>query len=155
MAGLPVDPGRRLGALAAQRSGRSMPYEVAFTKAVAIADREQYINECCVAGDLVVEALRADVERHYEVVDAGQEDWGWFLWVRKGPLKLAIDVFTDDADAGAFRIRLTSRVRRMFVFERAQDTPELDELRTLVCDGLARWNAADISIEAVPDGREA
>ncbi len=35
----------------------TVPYELSFTKRVAIADREQYINECCVGGDAVVARL--------------------------------------------------------------------------------------------------
>ena len=34
-----------------------MPYEIAFTRPVTIANRDEYFNECCVGGDAVIEAL--------------------------------------------------------------------------------------------------
>ena len=49
------------------------------------------------------------------------------------------DVFTDDPEAGAFRIHLTSRTRRLLVVAKAVDTPELDVLRDIVVDALAAW----------------
>ena len=61
-----------------------MPYEVSFTKRVPIADREQYFNECCVGGDIVVDVLLPSVRARYEQVQTHQEDWGWFIWFRKG-----------------------------------------------------------------------
>jgi hypothetical protein len=68
-----------------------------------------------------------------------QEDWGWFIWFRHGHLNLAIDIFTDDPDEGAFRIHLTSRTTRLLLFDQIVDTPELDELKTLVVTDLTDW----------------
>ena len=63
-----------------------MPYEISFTRPVLISDREQYINECCVGGDAVVDALLPAVRAAgYEDIQSNQEDWGWFIWFRKGP----------------------------------------------------------------------
>ena len=124
-----------------------MPFEVAFTKPVTIVDREQYINECCVGGDIVVDQLLPAVRARYADVQSNQEDWGWFIWFRDGGVRLAIDVHTDDADAGAFRIRLTSRVKKL-LFEKEADTPELDQLRSLVEAELRRWGATKIATES-------
>src|SRR5215216_5940765 len=95
-------------------------------------DREQYINECCVGGDAVVDQLLPAVRSRYVDIQANQEDWGWFIWFRKGNVGLSIDVFTDDPDAGAFRVHLTSNIKRFFVSERVLDTPELEELRAFI-----------------------
>jgi hypothetical protein len=122
-----------------------MPYEIAFTKLVPIRDREDYINECCVGGDAVVDALLPAVRERYEDIQSNQEDWGWFIWFRKGNVKLAIDVTSDDGDAGEFRIRLTSRTRRLIGYKEA-DAPELGELLTLVESELARWAAVDVKV---------
>ena len=116
-----------------------MPYEVSFSKRVPIVDREQYINECCVGGDVVVDQLLPSVRARYTDVQTNQEDWGWFIWFRKGQVKLAIDVFTEDPDQGFFRIHLTSRTRHLLLFDRVVDTPELEELRTLVQTELSTW----------------
>lgn len=126
-----------------------MPYEIAFTRPVHISDREQYINECCVGGDAVVEALLPAVRERYADIQTNQEDWGWFIWFKKGPVKLAIDVHTDDGDAGAFRIRLTSQTKRLIGYKEA-DTAELDELRALVEAELRTWSATDVTVEKEP-----
>jgi hypothetical protein len=122
-----------------------MPYEIAFTKQVPIRDREDYINECCVGGDAVVDALLPALRDRYEEIQSNQEDWGWFIWFKKGAVKLAIDVHTDDGDAGEFRIRLTSRTKRLLGYKEA-DTPELGELLTLVESELGKWAAANVKV---------
>ena len=128
-----------------------MPYEVAFTRPVTTADRGEYFNECCVGGDRVVDALLPAVQSRYTDIQTNQEDWGWFIWFRLGDVRLAIDVCTDDPDKGEFRIRLTSRVKRMLLFDRVVDVPELEELRRLVESELRNWAAADISVTTQSD----
>lgn len=123
-----------------------MPYEVSFTRQVPIADRDQYINECCVGGDVVVGQLLPAVRALYTDVDTNQEDWGWFIWFRKGAVKLAIDVFTDDPDEGTFRIHLTSRTKRWLLPDTVTDTPELEELRARVVSDLAGWVGGPIKV---------
>jgi hypothetical protein len=122
-----------------------MPYEVAFTRQVPIRDREEYFNECCVGGDAVVDALLPAVRARYEDIQSNQEDWGWFIWFKKGGVKLAVDVHTDDGDAGEFRIRLTSRTKRLLGYKEA-DTPELGELLTLIESELGEWGAVDVKV---------
>ena len=116
-----------------------MPYEIAFDKAVAIAARAIYINECCVGGDFVVERLLPSIRERFSEVEAEQEDWGWFIWFRAGRVSLAIDIFTDDPEAGAVRLHLTARRRRWGLFDRVVDAPELEEVRQRVEATLAGW----------------
>ena len=123
-----------------------MPYEIAFTRPVPITDRDRYINECCVGGDAVVDALLPAVRARYEDIQTNQEDWGWFIWFKQGAVKLAIDVHTDDGDAGEFRIRLTSRTKRLLGYKEA-DVPELEELRAFVEAELLHWSASGITVE--------
>lgn len=129
--------------------GRRMPYELTFTRSLQIINREKYINECCVGGDIVVDQLLPSIRQHYGDVETNQEDWGWFIWFVNNGVQLAVDVFTDDADAGAFRVHLTSRKRRMLLFNRAVDTPELEELRELVVRALSDWVGGPIVVEAI------
>ena len=117
-----------------------MPYEITFGKTVAIADRAIYINDCCVGGDVVLERLLPAVREGFTQVQAEQEDWGWFMWFRAGRASLAIDIFTDDPEAGAFRLHLTARRRRWGLFDRVVDTPELEDVRRLVETVLAGWS---------------
>src|SRR5207244_275388 len=116
-----------------------MPYAVSFTKRVSVVDREQYINDCCIGGDVVVNQLLPYVKARYSDIQTHQEDWGWFIWFRKGNVRLAIDVFTDNPDEGDFRIHLTSRTKRFLFLNSVIDTSELEELRSLVASYLASW----------------
>ena len=79
----------------------------------------------------------------YSDIQTNQEDWGWFIWFRKGTIKLAIDIFTEDPEQGVFRIHLTSRTKRLLVLDSVLDTPELEELRALVTTDLSAW-AGDV-----------
>src|SRR4029434_1874562 len=124
-----------------------MPYELSLTKAIVITDPDQYINECCIGGDLVVDQLLPLVQSRYTQIQSNQEDWGWFIWVQKGKVHLAIDVYTDDPDRGEFRVRLTSTLKRFLWRYDEVDTPELDELRDLVTRELKQWTGNDVRVE--------
>ena len=109
--------------LAYTREARPIPYEVSFTRRVEITDREQYFNDCGIGSDVVVDQLLPAMRARYTDVQTNQENWGWFIWIRKGPVRLAIDVFTDDPDGGVFRLHLTSRTKRFLMLDKVVDTP--------------------------------
>ena len=123
-----------------------MPYEISFSRRVPIADREKYINECCIGGDAVVDRLLPVVRSRYTHIQTNQEDWGWFIWFQKGKVRLAIDIVTDDPEEGAFRIHLTSRTRRWLVLDQIRDSPELEEVRALVMQELTSWAGPPITV---------
>jgi hypothetical protein len=114
-----------------------MPFEIRFVKPVPPLDRETYLNECCVGGDVVMNRLLPAIRHRYPDVEEGQEDRGWFVWFRKGIVALAVDIFTYDPGAGSFRIHLTSRKKRWLLFDIVEDTPEQEELQRLVASELA------------------
>jgi hypothetical protein len=126
-----------------------MPYEISFTKRLPVLHRDQYINDCCVGGDVVVDQLLPSVRARYTSIQSNQEDWGWFIWFRKGHVRLAIDVFTDDPDQGVFRVHLTSRIKRLLVLDTIVDTSELEELRALVEAELRAWGGEAIKVTPV------
>ena len=129
-----------------------MPYIVSFAKPIAVPDRDSYINECCVGGDIVLEQLMPALRQHYGPdVHPVQEDWGWFAWFEHEGVKLAVDVHTDDADAGEFQIHLTSRRPRPLFGAKVEDTPELERLREHVLSGLTAWGVAQLSVERVDE----
>ena len=92
-------------------------------------------------------SLLPSIRDRYDDIQENQEDWGWFIWFAKGGIRLAVDIFCDDPETGAFRIHLTSRARRFLLPERVVDTPELEELRGLIVAELDRWGAAPVSVE--------
>jgi hypothetical protein len=116
-----------------------MPYELSFTKRVDVADREQYFNECCVGGDVVINQLLPVLRKEYGELQTNQEDWGWFAWFSEAGTDLAVDVFCDNPDTGEFRIHLTSRVRRVLFGCKVADTPPLEQLRERVLAVLVPW----------------
>jgi hypothetical protein len=123
-----------------------MPYEISFSKRVPVADLDRYFNDCCIGGDFVVERILPALSPLYDDIRTDQEDWGWFIWMREGSVSLAVDVFTDDPEKGAFRVHLTSRAKRFLLFDRQIDTPELERLRALVISRLEGW--ADSAIKS-------
>jgi hypothetical protein len=117
-----------------------MPYELSFTKRVTVEDDSIYINACCWGGDVIRDHLLPLIRGKYQQIQTEQEDWGWFIWFKQGPISLALDIHTDDR-AGSFRIILTSRKKELF-FSKRVDTPQLETLRDLVVAELDRWAGA-------------
>ncbi|WP_410497945.1 hypothetical protein [Chitinibacter sp. S2-10] len=126
-----------------------MPYSLTFQKSVEIIDPEQYFNDCCIGGDVVLEQLLPTLNSQYCDIEANQEDWGWFAWFEKSGVKLAVDIFTDDQVANLFQIHLTSRKPRLLFGTTVQDTPELEELRQIVEKQLNAWPVDKLNIERV------
>jgi len=124
-----------------------MPYEIQFVRKVEVRDPDRYFNECCVGGDVVVDRLLPSIRDRYLNVWTNQEDWGWFIWFRKGPVKLAVDIFCDDPGRGAYRIHLTSRKKRWILFEAVSDEPELEALRDLVVGLIEAWAGGPCQVQ--------
>ena len=124
-----------------------MPYELSFTKPVTVTDESIYINRCCWGGDVIRDHFLPLIQSRYQQIQTEQEDWGWFIWFKQGPISLALDIHTDDPETGAFRIILTSRKKELF-FSKQQDTPQLDHLRDLVVEDLKKW-AMDLKVESM------
>jgi hypothetical protein len=125
-----------------------MPYEISFSKKLAIQNTRQYVNECCWGGDAVRDELLPPIAEKYQKIQTDQEDWGWFIWFRQGPVYLAIDIVCDDPEIGEFRIHLTSRKRKFLWFETIADTPELERVREMVTTRIQSW-AGNYRIERI------
>ena len=126
---------------------RAMPYQIEFSKQLNVKDTTDYFNDCCIGGDLVAEQFLAKVRQNYADVQFNQEDWGWFIWFKRGKIKLAIDIFTEDFSQGKFKIHLTSRTKKWLVFDSEENSPELDEVRDMVVGVLAEWTGQPCSVE--------
>ncbi|WP_428717305.1 hypothetical protein [Undibacterium curvum] len=126
-----------------------MPYIVSFSKKIEIVDPEQYINDCCIGGDIVLEQFLPMLRERYDDLQSNQEDWGWFAWFEQSRVKLAVDVYTHEATAGEFQIHLTSRAPRLLLGPKIQDTPELEALRELIVSKLQSWNVSKLEVERV------
>jgi hypothetical protein len=118
-----------------------MPYEIIFTKAVTISDPEIYINQCCWGGDVVRDQLLPSLLAKFEDFRTEQEDWGWFIWFKRGAIRLAVDIFCDDPETGKFRIHLTARRKKLLLIDEVDNTPELEEVRQIVFSNLEGWDS--------------
>jgi hypothetical protein len=116
-----------------------MPYELAFEKQIQVSEPEGYFNDECFGGDVVVDRLLPRLKAGYTDVWSNQEDWGWFIRLRDGAVKLGVDVYCDDRARGAYRIHLSGSVGFLLFWERAADGPPLDRLRELVEQELTAW----------------
>jgi hypothetical protein len=125
-----------------------MAWELSFTKRLTVSGPELYINDCCWGGDQIRDYLLPLVEGCYEKIQTCQEDWGWFIWFRRPPVRLAIDIYCDDPEQGEFRVRLSAQ-RKRWLFDRAEiDTPELERLKDEVVARLNQW-VGKVEIERV------
>jgi len=115
-----------------------MPCEIAFSKKLQSLDHGDYINECCIGGDVVASCLLPALAARYGEQEPGEEDWGWFIWFDHAGVRLAIDIFCDDPETGAYRIHLTSSTRG-WLRQAVRDTPELEVLRETVVAALSEW----------------
>lgn len=128
-----------------------MPYTLNFNKNVEIEDREKYINECCVGGDIVLDQLLPALRKQYGELQSEQEDWGWFAWFKQADINLAVDVFTENDKTGSFQILLTSRVPRFLFGHKTRDTPELQELKSLIISQLRSWQVNNLEENTVSE----
>ena len=126
-----------------------MPYLVKFTRQIEIVDPEQYINDCCIGGDIVLAQLLPSLRERYDDLQSDQEDWGWFAWFEASGVRMAVDIHTNEAKAGDFQIHLTSRRPRFLLGDKVQDTQELEDLRVLVVSRLQSWEVAGLVVERV------
>jgi hypothetical protein len=116
-----------------------MPYEVTVSKILQPPADHEYINDCCFGGDVISDLLLPELSRRYERIQHGQEDWGWFIWIKAPSISLAVDIFCDDPEKGEFRIHLTSARRRLLLPDVVIDTPELEKLKEFVTTTLNGW----------------
>ncbi len=124
-----------------------MPYEISFIKQLEIAPGVRYTNDCCIGGDVVLDALLPALRERYGELHAIQEDWGWFIWFPVGGKELAIDVGTRDPAINEFCIHLSSRIRRFLRADIIEDTADLEQLRELVVTGLTGWLGSVPAVE--------
>lgn len=126
-----------------------MPYTLTFSRQVEIADDGQYINGCCIGGDVVLDRLLPALRSKYgNELHANQEDWGWFAWFEDGPIKLAVDISTDD-DRSKFQVLLSARRPRFILSDKVEDCAELETLRELVVQRLTDWPVSNLSVQRV------
>ena len=127
----------------------AVPYEINFAAPIEVSDSTHYINDCCWGGDVVRDRLLPLLSEKYQTIRTDQEDWGWFLWFRDGAIRLAVDIHCDHIVGSAFRIRLTSR-RKKLIGSEIVYTPELDRLRDVLLPAMAAWTGS-LRIERVED----
>lgn len=127
-----------------------MPYILNFSKQVEIADPNQYINDCCIGGNVVLNRLLPVLRSYYGIdLQSNQEDWGWLAWFKTGSIKLSIDIFTEDYENLQFQVLLTSHRPRLILSDTVEDSAELELLQKLVIRELTDWNVTGLTVQQV------
>jgi hypothetical protein len=131
-----------------------MPYELKFSKVIAVENQNIYFNECCIGGDKIADHILPMIRDNYSDIQDDQEDWGWFIWFKGGKSKLAIDIFCDDPDEGKYRIFLTSQVKPSFFGYRIIDSDDLILLKSRTKGVLTDWVDSEIEVSLLDKNHE-
>ena len=115
-----------------------MAYEIEFAAKFTVADPELYINDCCWGGDVVRDKLLPIVNVGFSDVQTLQEDWGWFIWMDRGPRRICVDIFCDDKETGKFRIMITASQRSWFR-RKPVDESGIEPLKNVVVNEIAKF----------------
>jgi hypothetical protein len=109
-----------------------------------------YINDCCWGGDVITARLLAALPRSHRDVDTGQEDWGWYLWITEGDLRLEFNVFCHSPAQASFQAHLIALRRRRILSNIIIDHPALDELAALAIPLLESWSGRPCAVLRLP-----
>ena len=90
-----------------------MAYEIEFTAKVSVTDDEAYINDCCWGADVIRDRLLPVLSTNmYDSVRTGQEDWGWYIWMRRAKELTRVHIQCDNKEDGLFRIHVYSSIKK-------------------------------------------
>lgn len=129
-----------------------MAYEIEFTTTVDVTDPEIYINDCCWGGDVVCDRLLPAVSSTglYENVKTGQEDWGWYIWMRQKTELTRIHIQCDDKEVGEFRIHIFSSKKRRLLWKNI-DTPDVERVQQVTISEIKKWGIIKRVQRLTPD----
>ena len=116
-----------------------MPYQIAFTKKLEVAESGHYLSPACHGGDIVARELLPFLRANYPGVLLTQEKWGWLIFFKDDGAVLSVQILCDNFPAGAFRVIVVSKIKKMFFGSRVQDVPELKYLMGLVTPVIEDW----------------
>jgi hypothetical protein len=116
-----------------------MAYEIEFTAQISVSNPHIYINDCCWGGDVVRDRLMPLVRGRFSDIQTAQEDWGWFIWFRRGAVLLAIDIFCDEKATGRFRIHISANKKKWLILRSTVDSSETSEIKEAVAGEIRKW----------------
>ena len=116
-----------------------MPYQIAFTKKLEVAERGHYLSQACYGGDLVARELLPFLRANYPGVLLTQEKWGWHIFFKDDGAVLSVQILCDNLPAGAFRVIVVSRIKKTVFGSKVQDVAELKYLMGLVTPVIEDW----------------
>ena len=115
-----------------------MAYEIEFTAALSVPNPEIYINDCCWGGDEIRDRLLPLVSPEYEDAQTTQEDWGWFIWMRRGQQWTGIDIYCDAKESGEFRIHISGWQRR-WLRRKHVEGDDLEHIKEVTMSEISKW----------------
>jgi hypothetical protein len=88
--------------------------------------------------------------RVYDSVRTGQEDWGWFLWMRLGKELTRVHIQCDDKDGGIFRIHVFGSVKQWLRWKDI-DTLEVERMNEVILNEIKKWGTINRTKRFTPD----
>ena len=116
-----------------------MPYQIAFTKKLEAGDQSHYLASVCHGGDIVAKQLLPFIRANYPGVLLTQEKWGWHIFFKDDGAVISVQILCDNFPAGAVRLILVSKVKKMIFSTKVEDVPELKYLMGLVTPLIEEW----------------
>lgn len=129
-----------------------MAYEIEFTTTVTPLVEKSYINACCWGGDVICDRLlsQASIWKMYGSAISGQEDWGWYIWIRQGRRMHRIHVQCDDIKSSVFRMQVYSSEKSWFKWKDV-DFSDTDRINLAVAAEIRKWGIIQSVTKWTPD----
>jgi hypothetical protein len=128
-----------------------MAYEIEFTAKVSVTDDEAYINDCCWGADVIRDRLLPVLSTNmYDSVRTGQEDWGWYIWMRRAKELTRVHIQCDNKEDGLFRIQVYSSIRKWLHWKDI-DLPEVERTNKTILVEIKKWGALKRVQKFTPD----
>jgi hypothetical protein len=115
-----------------------MAYEIEFIAALSVPNPKIYINDCCWGGDEIRDRLIGAIATGYDHVQTFQEDWGWFIWMRRGRQWSGVDIYCDDKESGEFRIHI-SGWQRGWLRRKHVEGDDLEHIKEVTVNEIGKW----------------
>lgn len=115
-----------------------MAYEIELTALLTVPDPEIYINDCCWGGDVIRDRLVAGIATGYDHMETLQEDWGWYIWMRRGEQWSGVDIYCDNKQSGEFRIHISGWQARWLGRKHIEGN-DLEHIKDVTVNEIGKW----------------
>jgi predicted small secreted protein len=128
-----------------------MNFEWTVPKTFADIPEREYINDCCIGGDEILNQLKPDIASQMNVdkskIEIYQEDWGWALEFSKDEVFYSLGL-NNNYEGGektdfAVVIEANRKVKKFLFTKSVEATNELNEFAEVISN-IARINNFEV-----------